>query len=129
MDESPPKLLMEIVDQISIPLERVFSLSLKEGGVLFERKYTNIISLFKKDLRNKSDNNRPVSLKSVIRKLLGRLIKEHMVDFLVRHNISKWIPKSEVMLNKYVMFFGRNHQVDTQGIASRYYLLRFSESF
>ena len=54
MDESPPKLLMEIVDQISIPLERVFSLSLKEGGVPFERKYTNIISLFKKDLRNKS---------------------------------------------------------------------------
>ena len=85
MDESPPKLLMEIVDQISIPLERVFSLSLKEGGVPFERKYTNIISLFKKDLRNKSDNHRPVSL--VIRKLLGRLIKEHMVDFLVRHNL------------------------------------------
>ena len=23
--------------------------------------------------------------------------------------VSTWIPKSEVMLNKYIMFFGRNH--------------------
>ena len=31
------------------------------------------------------------------------------------------------MLNKYVMYFGRNHYVDRRGIASRYDLLRFSE--
>ena len=43
--------------------------------------------LFKKDLRNKSDNYRPVSLKSVICKLLERLIKYHMVEFLVRHKL------------------------------------------
>ena len=37
--------------------------------------------------RNKSDNYRPVSLKSVICKLLERLIKDHMVEFLVRHKL------------------------------------------
>ena len=42
-----------------------------------------------------------MSLTSAICKLLERLIKDHMVDFLVRHTI----PKSEVMLNKYVKFF------------------------
>ena len=82
-----PKLLMERVDQISIPLGRVFNLSLKEGVVLFEWKEANIIRLFKKDLRNKSDNYRPVSLKSVICKLLEMLIKDHMVDILVRHKL------------------------------------------
>ena len=30
----PPKLLLEIVEQISIPLARVFNLSLEEGVVL-----------------------------------------------------------------------------------------------
>ena len=82
-----PKLLMETVDQISIPLARVFNLSLKEGVVPFEWKEANIIPLFKKGSRNKSENYRPVSLTSVICKLLERLIKDHMVDFLVKHKL------------------------------------------
>ena len=130
VDGIPPKLLMEIVEQISIPLARVFNLSLKEGVVPFEWKETNIIPLFKNGSRNKSANYRPVSLTSVIIKLIERLIKVHKVDFLVKHKyISTLIPKSVVMLNKYVMFFGRNHLVDRQGITSRYYVHRFSESF
>ena len=87
VDGIPPKLLMETVDQISIPLARVFNLSLKEGVVPFEWKEANIIPLFKKGSRNKSDNYRPVSLTSVICKLLERLIKDHMVDFLVKHKL------------------------------------------
>ena len=47
----------------------------------------NIIPLFKKGSRNKSENYRPVSLTSVICKLLQRLIKDHMVDFLVRQKL------------------------------------------
>ena len=87
VDGIPPKLLMETVEQISIPLARVFNLSLKEGVVPFEWKEANIIQLFKQGSRNKSENYRPVSLTSVICKLLERLIKDHMVDFLVKHNL------------------------------------------
>ena len=87
VDGIPPKLLMETVEQISIPLARVFNLSLKEGVVPFEWREANIIPLFKKGSRNKSENYRPVSLTSVICKLLERLIKDHMVDFLVKHKL------------------------------------------
>ena len=87
VDGIPPKLLMETVEQISIPLARVFNLSLKEGVVPFEWKEANIIPLFKKGSRNKSENYRPVRLTSVICKLLERLIKDHMVDFLVKHKL------------------------------------------
>ena len=87
VDGIPPKLLMETVEQISIPLARVFNLSLKEGVVPFEWKEANIIPLFKKGSRNKSENHRPMSLTSVICKLLERLIKDHMVDFLVKHKL------------------------------------------
>ena len=86
VDGIAPKLLMETAEQISIPLARVYNLSLKEGVTPFEWK-ANIIPLFKKSSRNKSENYRPVSLTSMICKLLERLIKDHMVDFLVRHKL------------------------------------------
>ena len=86
VDGIPPKLLMETVEQISIPLARVFNLSLKEGVVPFEWIKANTIPLLKKGSRYKADNYRPVSL-TLICKLLERLIKDHMVDFLVRHTL------------------------------------------
>ena len=51
VDGIPPKLLTETVEQNSIPLARVFNLSLNEGVVPFEWKETNIIPLFKKGFR------------------------------------------------------------------------------
>ena len=77
----------------------IFTIHIKEGVVPFEWKEANIIPLFKKGSRNKSENYKPVSLTAMICKLLERLIKDHMVDFLVRHKllnssqqeITKWI--------------------------------------
>ena len=80
---APPKLLKEIVEQISTPLAKVFNLSLEEGIVPSEWKEANFTPLFKKGSRNKPENYRPVSLTSVICKLLETLIKYHMVEFLV----------------------------------------------
>ena len=78
VDGIPPKLLKEIVEQISIPLAIFFNLSL-------EWKEANITPLFKKGSRNKPENYRPVSLTSVVSKLLETLIRDHMVEFLVKH--------------------------------------------
>ena len=65
----------------------MFNLSLEEGIVRLEWKEANIIPLFKKGSRNKSENYRPLSLTWVICKLLERLIKYHLVDFLVKNNL------------------------------------------
>ena len=73
VDGIPPKLILEIVEQINIAFATVFNLSLEEGIVPLEWKEANIIPLFKKGSRNKSENYRPVSLTSVICKLLERL--------------------------------------------------------
>ena len=62
-------------------------MSLEEGVIPLEWKEANIISLFIKGSRNKSENYRPVSLTSVICKQLERLIKDHLVDFLVKNNL------------------------------------------
>ena len=87
IDGIPPKLLKEIVEQISTPLAKVFNLSLEEGIVPSEWKEANITPLFKKGSRNKPENYRPVSLTSVVCKLLETLIRDHMVEFLVKHKL------------------------------------------
>ena len=69
VDGIPPKLLKEIVEQISTPAE------------------ANITPLFKKGSRNKPANYRPVSLTSVVCKLFETLIRDHMVEFLVKHKL------------------------------------------
>ena len=84
VDGIPPKLLKEIVEQISTPLAKVFNLSLEGGIVPSEWKEANITPLFKKGSRNKPENYRPVSLTSIVYKSLETLIRDHMVEFLVK---------------------------------------------
>ena len=59
VDGIPPKLLMEVFEQISTPLAKLFSL--EEEIVPSEWKEANITPLFKKGSRNKPENYRPVS--------------------------------------------------------------------
>ena len=62
-------------------------MSLQEGIVPLDWKEANIIPLFKKGSRNKSVNYRPVSLTSVICKVLETIIRDHMMDFLIKHKL------------------------------------------
>ena len=56
-------------------------------SLALEWKEANIVPLFKKGSRNKCVNYKPVSLTSVICKLLETIIRDHMMDFLVKHKL------------------------------------------
>ena len=86
VDGIPPKLLKEIVEQISTPLAKLFNLSPEEGIVPSEWKEANITPLFKKGSRKKLEHYRAVSLTSVVCTLLEALIRDHMGEFLVKRH-------------------------------------------
>ena len=114
VDGIPPKLLKEIVEQISTPLAKVFNVSLDKGIVPSEWKEANITPLFKKGSRKKPENYRPVSLTSVVCKLLETLIRDHMVEFLVKHKLintsQHGFLKPRSCLTNLLCFFG-NYKV------------------
>ena len=89
IDGITPKLLKEIAEEISVPLAIMFNLSLREGTVPPEWKHANVVPIFKKGSRCKAENYRPVSLTSVVCKLLESLLRDHMIDFLEKHNLLK----------------------------------------
>ena len=70
-----------------MPLANVFNMSLQEGIVPLEWKEETLFLYSKKGSRNKSVNYRPVSLTSVICKLLETIIRDHMMDFLFKHKL------------------------------------------
>ena len=87
VDRISPKLLKEIVDQVNTSLAIFFNLSFKERIGPSEWKEANIAPLVKKGSRSKTENYRPVSLTSVLCKLLETFIRDHMVEFLVKHKL------------------------------------------
>ena len=112
VDGIQQKLLKEIVEHISSLLAKLFNLSLEEGIVPSEWKEATITPLFKKGLRNKPENYRPVSLTPVACKLLKTFIRDHMVEFLVKQKLINtsqhtYILKARSCLTNLLCFFGK----------------------
>ena len=72
----------------------------------------------------------PVSLTSVVCKLLERLIKDHLVDFLVKNNLINpsqhgFLKARSCLTNILCFVEDVTKWVDKEGITSRYNILRF----
>jgi hypothetical protein len=89
VDDIHAKLLYELRNELVKPLTFLFNLSLGSSSIPQDWRDANVVSIFKKGSKDKAENYRPVSLTSVVGKLLETLIKENIVEHLEKHGLLK----------------------------------------
>jgi hypothetical protein len=86
-DKISPRILKEVKHQISKPLSILFNKSLGLGKVPSNWKCANVTPIFKKGDKCQPGNYRPISLTSVVCKLMETIIRDNLVKFLEENNI------------------------------------------
>src|SRR5277367_6601805 len=74
--------IKEIGDSLAGPLMELFNKSLLEGKVPDDWKVADVTPVYKKGSKQDQGNYRPVSLTSHVGKLMERILKEKIVEFL-----------------------------------------------
>ncbi|CAM4600964.1 unnamed protein product [Caretta caretta] len=78
-DNLHPRILKELAPEIASPLARIFNESVNSGVVPYDWRIANIVPIFKKGKKSDPGNYRPVSLTSVVCKVLEKILKEKVV--------------------------------------------------
>ena len=87
VDEIDPSLLRELSEHLSGPLSILFRRTLDEGTVPADWGAANVTPLYKKGINVLSGNYRPVSLTSLVCKVLESIIKDVIMEYLEQYKL------------------------------------------
>lgn len=86
-DKIAPRILKESMDQLSKPLATLFNHTLTSGKVPKVWKLANVTPIQKKGDKSLPQNYRPISLTSVVCKVMETILRDKMVNFLEENNL------------------------------------------
>ena len=81
-DEVHGKLLLELREEIAPSLVKLFNASIESDVVPQDFRDATVVPIHKKGGRDKAENYRPISLTSIVGKILESIIKDNIVKFL-----------------------------------------------
>jgi hypothetical protein len=81
------KFLFMIKEDIVEPLREIFNESIREGVIPDDWKIANVTPIFKKGARDQCSNYRPVSLTSIVGKLLESIIRDKITTHLEANSL------------------------------------------
>uniref|UniRef100_A0A452IPG4 Reverse transcriptase domain-containing protein n=1 Tax=Gopherus agassizii TaxID=38772 RepID=A0A452IPG4_9SAUR len=132
-DEMHPRILKELIEEVSEPLAIIFGKSWETGEIPEDWKGANIVPIYKKGNKNNPGNYRPVSLTSVPGKIMEQVIKEiickHLEGGKVIGNSQHGFVKNKSCQTNLIAFFDRITSLVDKGEAVDVIYLDFSKAF
>ena len=86
-DNIKPRVLKENKETLAKPITHIINLSFKNGEVPNKLKIAKVIPIYKKNDKADPNNYRPISLLSIINKIMEKLIAKRVLKFLNEHEI------------------------------------------
>ena len=86
-DDIPARLLIELAEYISGPLAALFNETVRRGELPSDWKRAYISSIYKKGSRNNAENYRPISLTSIICKVMESFMRDAIIEHMIHHNL------------------------------------------
>ena len=86
-DAMHPKFLKEVSEELGGILSHIMEQSMKTGEIPQDWRDALIVPIFKKGSRNEAKNYRPVSLTSIVCKVMERIIKDGMIEHYEKYSV------------------------------------------
>ena len=104
VDGVSPYVLNECSDGFSLPLTLLFNMSIEQGSLPSAWLEANVTPIFKKGSRLDPSNYRPVSLTSVICRVLESIVRDEMMNHLIKNDLIShrqhgFVPKKACVTN------------------------------
>ena len=87
LDQIHPKILKELAEKIADGLAIIFNKSLMTKQVPNIWKKARVTAIYKKKNKKLACNYRPVSLTSIVCKVMETLVRDHIVEYMKRENL------------------------------------------
>ena len=85
-DDLHARLLTELADELSEPLAAFFNETVNRGKLPADWKLAFISSIYKKGAKNRAENYRPISLTSIVCKVMESFMRDAILEHMVQHN-------------------------------------------
>ena len=82
-----PRVLRECIESIAIPLTTIFQKSMEEMHLPSQWKEGHVTPIHKKGSKTLPGNYRPISLTSVVGKMMESLIRDDIVEHMMRNGL------------------------------------------
>ena len=87
LDEIPPRFIKDAAEELVVPLTMLIISSLQSGSFPTCEKQAKVVPVYKSNQKSKLDNYRPISVTTVLSKIIEKVVYNQLSDYLESNNL------------------------------------------